>query len=185
MPRAGAASRAGQIPGQRRYGDDDRKRNARYDQPERDGRERQRRRCVDHASADPDHRGSDERDHCGPKPADDARDCGNLAVLDIDRAHDAKEHERGEHEEAAGGDRAAHAVHRVADVRGKLLRLRARERHAEVERVQEAALRDPATPLDELVVHDRDLPGRPTEADHPNLSQKRNAWASLGFAVAG
>jgi hypothetical protein len=56
-------------------------------------------------------------------------------------------------------------VHEPADVRGELLGFGAREHHAVIERVQEAPLGDPAAALDEILVHDRDLPGRAAEAD--------------------
>ena len=55
------------------------------------------------------------------------------------------------------------AVHQPADVDGELLRLGAGQQHAVVERVQEPLLADPAAPLDQLAVHDRDLACRPAE----------------------
>ena len=75
-----------------------------------------------------------------PRPRTMPATDGHLAVLDVDRAHPAQQHEGGQHEQAAGGDRAAHAVHRVADVGGQLLGLGAGQRHAEVEGVQEPPL---------------------------------------------
>ena len=124
---------------------------------------------MDHAAADADDRGSHERDHGRPKAPDDARYFGHLAVLDVDGAHEAEEDEGRQDEEAAGSDRASYAIHRVADVRGELLGLRPGEGHAKVEGVKKAALGYPAPLLDKLVVHDRDLPGRAAEADHPEL----------------
>ena len=144
---------------------------------ERRDRQDQRRRRVDDATAHPDDCGGDERDHGGPEAAHDPGDGRHLAVLDVDRAEHAEQDERRQDEQPAGRDRAADAVHRVADVGGELLRLGPGKRHAEVERVQEAALRDPAPPLDELVVHDRDLPGRPAEADHPELQPEAECLA--------
>src|SRR5205814_9756851 len=67
------------------------------------------------------------------------------------------------------GDRTAHAVHRVADVGRELLGLGPGQRHAEVERMQEAPLADPPAALHQLLVHDRDLAGRAAEADHAEL----------------
>ena len=64
---------------------------------------------------------------------------------------------------APGDDAAPRAVHQPADVDGELLRLGAGQQHAVVERVQEALLAEPAPALDQLAVHDRDLPGRAAE----------------------
>ena len=61
------------------------------------------------------------------------------------------------------------AVHEPADVGRELLRLGTGQQHAVVERVQEALLADPAAPVDELAVHDRDLAGRSAEGDEPEL----------------
>src|SRR5213596_1132056 len=111
----------------------------------------------------------DQGDHRSAESSYHPFDGGDLAVLDVDGAHDAEEDEGREDEESPGCDRSPNPVHRVADVGRELLCLRAVERHAEVESVKEAALRDPAPPLDKLVVHDRDLARRPAEADHPEL----------------
>ena len=149
--------------------DDRRERNACHDQAERQDRHEERSRRVDDATAHPEHSRGDERDHGGPEPAHDTGDGCDLTELDVDRAHGAEQDEGRQDEQAARGDRTSDAMHRVADVGRELLRLGPGERHAEVERVQEAPLRDPAPTLDELVVHDRDLPRRPAEADHPEL----------------
>ena len=66
-------------------------------------------------------------------------------------------------------DAAPGAVHQPADVGGQLLRLRPRQQHAVVERVQVAVFRDPAPALDQLLMHHRDLPGRAAEADETQL----------------
>src|SRR5947207_3272594 len=60
-------------------------------------------------------------------------------------------------------------MHEPADVGGELLRLRTGQHHAVVERVQEARFGDPAFLLDQLAMHDRDLPGRAAEADPAEL----------------
>ena len=66
----------------------------------------------------------------------------------------------GQHEHHAGDEAAAHLVQEPPDVDRELLRLGTGQQHAVVQRVQEPAVRDPAPALDDLVVHDRDLPGR-------------------------
>ena len=53
-----------------------------------------------------------------------------------------------------------------ADIGRKLLRLRPRQQHAIVQRMQEPALGDPVFFLDQDAVHHRDLPGRAAEAEH-------------------
>ena len=70
----------------------------------------------------------------------------------------------GQHEQRAGDEPARGPVQQPADVDRELLRLGAGQQHAVVERVQEAALADPALLLDEDAVHHRDLAGRPAEA---------------------
>src|SRR5207342_1921991 len=52
--------------------------------------------------------------------------------------------------------------------------------HAEVEGVQEPALADPPAPLDELLVHDRDLAGRPAEADQAELEPEAEGLPFAG-----
>jgi len=52
-----------------------------------------------------------------------------------------------------------------ADVSRQLLCLGAGQQHAVVECVQETFFGDPAPTFDQLLMHDRDLPGRPAETD--------------------
>ena len=82
----------------------------------------------------------------------------------------AQHHQRaGQHEQDAGGQSAAHAVQQPADVGRELLRLRPRQQHAEIERVQEARLVDPFLLVDHDAMHHRDLAGRPAEIDAADL----------------
>src|SRR3990170_519624 len=60
-------------------------------------------------------------------------------------------------------------MHHPTDIRGELGRFGAGQHHAVVERVQEAPLRNPAFLFHQVMVHDRDLPGRPAEADEAEL----------------
>ena len=80
------------------------------------------------------------------------------------------------------------------DIGRKLLRLRSRQQHAVVQRVQESPLADPAPALDELGVHHRDLPGGP--GAHPVdmvraitlvwlFSGQRSSCARRGAAAGG
>ena len=64
---------------------------------------------------------------------------------------------------------AAHAVQQPADIGRELLRLRPRQQHAEVERVQEARLVDPLLLVDHDAMHHGDLAGRAAEIDAADL----------------
>ena len=55
-------------------------------------------------------------------------------------------------------------MHQPADIGRKLLRLGAGEQHAEIQRMQKAALRDPFLIVDEHAMHQRDLSGGAAEA---------------------
>ena len=82
---------------------------------------------------------------------------------DVDPAQRHDRDDAGQDEEDAGDEPAAGAVQQPADVGRELLRLRPGQQHAEVERMQEAPVAEPAPLLDEDAVHDRDLPGRAAE----------------------
>ncbi len=73
-----------------------------------------------------------------------------------------------------GSDPAPGPVHDPTDKGGKLLRLRTRQKHAEVEGMEEAAVPQPALLPDEGAVHHRDLPGGAAEGE------KRNARPGAG-----
>jgi len=75
------------------------------------------------------------------------------------------------------GDAAPRLVQQPADVDGQLLRLGSGEQHAERERVQEPSLADPSFALDELLVHERDLPAGPAEVDEPQLHPEPEGFA--------
>ena len=176
---AGGRSSGG-VADQRRDGDDDRERRAGDDRRKCEAGQRKGGGRVDHPAPDADDRCQDERDDGRSQALHGAVDNRDVPVLDVHRAHGAEDDERREHEEAARGDRATDAVERVPDVRRELLRLRAGERHAKVERVQEPALADPPAPLDELLVHDRDLAGRAAEADQAELEPEAEGTRLAG-----
>jgi hypothetical protein len=52
-----------------------------------------------------------------------------------------------------------------------------RQEHAEIQRVEEAALADPASLLHQLRLHDRDLPSRTAEADEAKLQPEAERFA--------
>ncbi len=51
----------------------------------------------------------------------------------------------------------------------ELLRLRAGQQHAKIQRMKKTRLTDPAAFLDQLALHDGDLAGRTAEADKSQL----------------
>ncbi len=92
------------------------------------------------------------------------------------RQADQDEH-RGQKEQHAGDHAAPGLVQQPADIGCQLLRLRSRQNHAEIKCVQEALFRYPAPALDQLLMHDRDLTGRPAEADKPHFQPKPKSLA--------
>ncbi len=93
----------------------------------------------------------------------------HVAEREVDPRQRNEDEQRRQHEEAARYHSTPGPVHHPADIGGELLGLRARQHHAVVERVQEALLGDPAFPLYQILVHDRDLPGWAAEADEAEL----------------
>ncbi len=97
-------------------------------------------------------------------PEEDGGDQGDMRrqrIEDGERQHD----QRARHHEQETADQAAERpVHPPADPGRELLRLGTGQQMAEIERAQEAALVDPLALVDQLAVHERDLPGRPAEA---------------------
>ncbi len=96
----------------------------------------------------------------------DDRDLAEIGVGDAQAEHDEGARQ---HEEKAGGKPAERAVQPPADIGGELHGLGPRQQHAEIQRMQEAVLGDPAPLLDEHAVHQRDLAGRSAEGQHADL----------------
>ncbi len=78
----------------------------------------------------------------------------NIAKSDVEPRQD---------NQGAGNNAAPGPVHQPADISGQLLRLRARQQHAVIERMQKTSLGNPASLFDPLLVHDRNLASRSTE----------------------
>ena len=112
----------------------------------------------------------------------------DLSVESIDDAqrHDGdntRQDEQSARHQAAGG-----AMHQPADIGCKLLRLGSGQQHAVVERVQKTIVRKPTPPVDQLAVHDGDLPRGPAERNpaelHPEaqrLPERHTAAGSVPF----
>jgi hypothetical protein len=60
-------------------------------------------------------------------------------------------------------------MEKPADINGQLLCLGAGQEHAEIKRVKKTRLADPASFLNQLALHDGDLPRRAAEADKSEL----------------
>ena len=107
-----------------------------------------------------------DREHRGLQPEEHRLDEADIAIgrVDIAQAHDGDD--AGQDEQAAGHDAAGGPVQQPADIGRELLRLRPRQQHAVVQRMQEPALGDPVFFLDQDAVHHRDLPGRAAETQH-------------------
>ena len=110
-----------------------------------------------------------QRGHGRLDAIEDAGHQRQVAEAQVDPAQADEDEQRGQHEQRASDDAAPGAVHQPADVGGQLLRFGTGQQHAVVQRMQEALFADPAAALDQLGVHDRDLPGRAAEADEAEL----------------
>lgn len=64
-------------------------------------------------------------------------------------------------------------MHQPADVGSQLLRFRSGQQHAEIERVQETPLGNPAPPLHQFLVHQRNLSGRAAKTDETELQPEQ------------
>jgi hypothetical protein len=153
----------------------------------RNGRrgDRDRRPALERAPADAPDRVQHDRDHHGLRPSNTA------ATHDTSRPaaaiHDSPSitSAPGITNSAPADDAPPDAVQPPADVGGELLRLGSRQQRAEIERAQERALADPAPPVDQLVLHDRDLAGGSAEGDAAELEPEAQRLAEGGAPRAG
>jgi hypothetical protein len=134
------------------------------DADERGGGEPHHHVVLERALADPEHRLEHDRQHRGLETKEQRDDHRHLAIAGVDVAERHDGDDAGDDEQHAGHDAAERAVHQPADIGRELLRLRAGQQHAVVERMQEPLFRDPVLFLDDDPMHDRDLAGRPAEA---------------------
>ena len=137
-------------------------------------------RCLQGAGAEAMRRLHDDRDHRRLDGGEGAGHRRQRPERDVDPGQRDEDDERRQDEQAAGDEAAPRAVQQPADVGGELLRLGARQHHAVRERVQEAALADPAPLLDQRAMHDRDLAGGSAEADEPQLEPEPCRLAQAG-----
>lgn len=115
------------------------------------------------ALADAHHGLDDDGEHGGFQAEEQRLDEADIAVggVDVAEAHDGDD--AGQDEQSARHQPAGSAMHQPADIGCELLRLRARQEHAVVQRMEEAAFRDPLLFLDQDAVHHRDLARGPAK----------------------
>jgi hypothetical protein len=99
----------------------------------------------------------------------DARYHGQGAKSDVYPRQRHQNEKRRQYKQSPRDDAAPGAVHEPADVDGELLRLGPGQQHAVVQGVQKPLFTDPAFLLDQLGVHDGDLPGRAAKTDETEL----------------
>ena len=148
-------------------------------------------RLFKRAAADPLHRLQHDRQHRRLQPEKQRRDRRHAAEGGVDVAERHDRDDAGQHEQAAGDDRARPAMHQPADIDRQLMRFGAGQQHAVAQRMQKPALADPFLLVDDDAVHDRDLSGRAAEAERgdaqpdPERFAERDAVAMLGGPSAG
>ena len=160
--------------------DDDREGDGeKEDRDEGDGGQRDHDPVAQRALADAHHGLDDDGEHRGLQPEEQRLDEADIAEggVDIAQAHDGDD--AGQDEQAAGHDAAGGPVQQPADIGGELLRLRPRQQHAVVQRMQEPALGDPVLFLDQDAMHHRDLAAGPPKLSRATRSQTRKASPKL------
>jgi hypothetical protein len=130
---------------------DERERHPEHEQrQERRNGEGYEDRPTERSDPDPDQRCRDDADD-GPRQAfERPRDPGHVPVHGVHPRQRDHQDERGEEEEHPGRQRARRPVQQPPDVDRELVRLGTGQEHREVQRVQEARLVDPSTPVDQL-----------------------------------
>jgi hypothetical protein len=121
------------------------------------------------------------------RPEEQAGDRGQIADRHISDAKPEDRQEAGQNEQQARDQPAQGPVQQPADIGRKLLRFRPRQKHAEIERVEEALLPDPFLLVDQDAVHDRNLPRRAAEAQRrdprPDANRLAKADAVIGRCI--
>src|SRR4051812_4550716 len=163
---------------QRRRDDDERERDGEEEDADECGRGYAHQEArLQRALANPDERLDDDDEYRRLDSVERAFDGGDAATHGVEDAEREHHQRPRQHEQDAGGEPAARAVKQPPHIGGELLRLRAWQQDAEVERVEEALLVDPFALIDEHAMHDRDLACRSTEADEAELEPEAERLA--------
>ena len=166
---ASAAEERPRAAEQRRRGDDGRK--GHVEQEERGERPAGQQPCkpaLERPRADAEQRLHHQRQHRRLDAEEGRLDRRQPPVERIDRRQRGHHDRAGQDEQEARRQAAAYAVQQPAGIGGELLRLRPRQQHAEIERMEETRLVKPALLLHHDAVHERDLRRRPAEAGEPD-----------------
>jgi hypothetical protein len=160
---------------------------AEHDERERhvhhEDRDERRDRHAEHESvherlgADADGGRRHDRDHRRGEPGEHRVDPRNVAMHREEPGQSEHDEHARQHEHHARDEPSPYAMQQPTQVDRELLRLRTRQQHAEVQRVQEAPVRHPRPTVHDLVVHEGDLPGRPSEVDEPELDPEARSLA--------
>ena len=178
----GAGSREADQPGRE---DDQRKRDVEEENgDEGRGSEPDHDMVAERAPPDAHDRFQHDRQHRRLQAEEQRLDHRHLAEPGVEPAQHHDGDESRQHEQGPGDQATPGPVQQPADVYRELLRLRSRQQHAVVERVQEPAVADPALLLDQDAVHHGDLAGRPAEAERGDLRPHAHRFAERD-AVAG
>ena len=118
------------------------------------------------------------------RPKNSAATAGTSPKPGVQPAQHHDRDESGQHEQRPGDHAAPASGAAASRCTSRAARLRSRQQHAVVERVQEPVLADPALLLDQDTVHHGDLPGRPAEAERGDLRPHAHRCAERD-AVAG
>ena len=97
----------------------------------------------------------------------------HLAIRDIDPTERNQNKQRRQHKQTARNQCTWRAMHQPADVSGQLLRLGPGQKHAVVERMVKARLRDPAPLIHQLFLQNSNLPRWPAKADEAKLEPEK------------
>ena len=156
--------------GHGREGDDDREEHVEEeDRHECGGCDRYLDRSLDRPPAQAQDCLGDEGHHGGLDAIEDRRGGGGVLERRVQDREREQHDDAGQDEEQARSKAAARAVQEPTRVRRELLRLRAGQQHAVVQRVEKTALVDPFAALNDLAVHDRDLTGGAAKAVEPDV----------------
>ena len=165
---------AGQRAGHSRADHDQRKRHVEEeDRGERGDGHADQQRAAQRAGADADERRGDDAHDGRLEPVEHPADGRDVAVGGVGPGQRQHQNEGGRDEGDPGHQTALHLVQQPSDIDRELLGLGTGQQHAVVERVQEPRLVDPAAPVDQLLVHQRDLSGGTAEVDEPELDPER------------
>jgi hypothetical protein len=121
--------------------------------------------------------GHDDRGDTGQQ----RRDLRPPPVLDVEPGQDSDDDHRRKQEREACNDEPGPAGPAMTDVHRQLGGGRPRDQVRRADQVDEHGVVEPAAAPDELVAHDRDVPGRTTEGRQPDAQERRGEVAQRGL----